>query len=63
MYVIYCQNKPKSEFIVAEYDTYFDVSHSLDSFCLLGPVRQTFIYGSVFHLSGNPAGHPVQTDH
>nr|XP_057937172.1 kalirin isoform X1 [Doryrhamphus excisus] len=24
MYVIYCQNKPKSEFIVAEYDTYFD---------------------------------------
>lgn len=34
MYVIYCQNKPKSEFIVAEYDTYFDVSHSLDPFCL-----------------------------
>lgn len=32
MYVIYCQNKPKSEFIVAEYDTYFDVSHSLDCF-------------------------------
>lgn len=30
MYVIYCQNKPKSEFIVAEYDTYFDVSHPLD---------------------------------
>uniref|UniRef100_A0A8C6WPC9 Kalirin n=1 Tax=Neogobius melanostomus TaxID=47308 RepID=A0A8C6WPC9_9GOBI len=26
MYVIYCQNKPKSEFIVAEYDTYFDVN-------------------------------------
>uniref|UniRef100_A0A8C4E889 non-specific serine/threonine protein kinase n=1 Tax=Dicentrarchus labrax TaxID=13489 RepID=A0A8C4E889_DICLA len=26
MYVVYCQNKPKSEFIVAEYDTYFDVS-------------------------------------
>uniref|UniRef100_A0A3Q2Z9T8 Kalirin RhoGEF kinase a n=1 Tax=Hippocampus comes TaxID=109280 RepID=A0A3Q2Z9T8_HIPCM len=24
MYVIYCQNKPKSEFIVAEYDNYFD---------------------------------------
>ncbi|XP_008302104.1 kalirin-like [Stegastes partitus] len=24
MYVVYCQNKPKSEFIVAEYDTYFD---------------------------------------
>uniref|UniRef100_A0A3Q1EQ61 Kalirin RhoGEF kinase a n=1 Tax=Acanthochromis polyacanthus TaxID=80966 RepID=A0A3Q1EQ61_9TELE len=24
MYVVYCQNKPKSEFIVAEYDSYFD---------------------------------------
>uniref|UniRef100_A0A8C9XGZ2 non-specific serine/threonine protein kinase n=1 Tax=Sander lucioperca TaxID=283035 RepID=A0A8C9XGZ2_SANLU len=26
MYVVYCQNKPKSEYIVAEYDTYFDVN-------------------------------------
>ncbi|XP_072541978.1 kalirin isoform X5 [Salminus brasiliensis] len=24
MYVVYCQNKPKSEFIVAEYDSYFE---------------------------------------
>uniref|UniRef100_A0A674E8F9 non-specific serine/threonine protein kinase n=1 Tax=Salmo trutta TaxID=8032 RepID=A0A674E8F9_SALTR len=24
MYVVYCQNKPKSEFIVAEYDTFFE---------------------------------------
>ncbi|XP_066520975.1 kalirin RhoGEF kinase b isoform X3 [Hoplias malabaricus] len=24
MYVIYCQNKPRSEFIVAEYDAYFE---------------------------------------
>ncbi|XP_047670022.1 kalirin RhoGEF kinase b isoform X1 [Tachysurus fulvidraco] len=24
MYVIYCQNKPRSEFIVAEYDTFFE---------------------------------------
>uniref|UniRef100_A0AAY4EBG9 non-specific serine/threonine protein kinase n=1 Tax=Denticeps clupeoides TaxID=299321 RepID=A0AAY4EBG9_9TELE len=24
MYVVYCQNKPKSEYIVAEYDSYFD---------------------------------------
>uniref|UniRef100_A0AAR2KII5 Kalirin RhoGEF kinase n=1 Tax=Pygocentrus nattereri TaxID=42514 RepID=A0AAR2KII5_PYGNA len=24
MYVVYCQNKPRSEFIVAEYDTYFE---------------------------------------
>lgn len=26
MYVVYCQNKPKSEFIVAEYDMFFNVS-------------------------------------
>ena len=27
MYVVYCQNKPKSEYIVSEYiDTYFEVS-------------------------------------
>uniref|UniRef100_A0AAR2KVC0 non-specific serine/threonine protein kinase n=1 Tax=Pygocentrus nattereri TaxID=42514 RepID=A0AAR2KVC0_PYGNA len=25
MYVVYCQNKPKSEYIVAEYDSYFEV--------------------------------------
>uniref|UniRef100_A0A8C2XC22 Kalirin RhoGEF kinase a n=1 Tax=Cyclopterus lumpus TaxID=8103 RepID=A0A8C2XC22_CYCLU len=31
MYVVYCQNKPKSEFIVAEYDTYFEVSDILTS--------------------------------
>uniref|UniRef100_A0A8C2J521 non-specific serine/threonine protein kinase n=1 Tax=Cyprinus carpio TaxID=7962 RepID=A0A8C2J521_CYPCA len=24
MYVVYCQNKPKSEYIVAEYDSYFE---------------------------------------
>lgn len=24
MYVKYCENKPKSEFIVSEYDTYFE---------------------------------------
>lgn len=25
MYIIYCQNKPKSEFIVSEHDAYFEV--------------------------------------
>ncbi|XP_023688517.1 kalirin isoform X4 [Paramormyrops kingsleyae] len=25
MYVIYCQNKPRSEYVVAEYDSYFEV--------------------------------------
>uniref|UniRef100_A0A8C9XJK7 non-specific serine/threonine protein kinase n=1 Tax=Sander lucioperca TaxID=283035 RepID=A0A8C9XJK7_SANLU len=34
MYVVYCQNKPKSEYIVAEYDTYFDVSDQ-DTQCRL----------------------------
>lgn len=28
MYIVYCQNKPKSEHIVSEYiDTYFEVRH------------------------------------
>ena len=31
MYVVYCQNKPKSEYIVSEYiDTYFEVSFVID---------------------------------
>lgn len=30
MYVVYCQNKPKSEHIVSEYiDTYFEVDTTL----------------------------------
>lgn len=30
MYIVYCQNKPKSEHIVSEYiDTYFEVSLTL----------------------------------
>lgn len=26
MYVVYCQNKPRSEFIVIEYENFFEVS-------------------------------------
>ena len=29
MYVVYCQNKPRSEFIVIEYETFFEVTHQL----------------------------------
>ena len=29
MYVKYCENKPKSEYIVAEYIDYFEVRYSL----------------------------------
>lgn len=25
MYVVYCQNKPKSEFLVSEYENFFNV--------------------------------------
>ena len=36
MYVVYCQNKPKSEFIVSEYiDTYFEVSDLEERFEML----------------------------
>lgn len=31
MYVVYCQNKPVSEYIVSEYiDTYFEVTSKID---------------------------------
>lgn len=31
MYIVYCQNKPKSEHIVSEYiDTYFEVKHFMN---------------------------------
>lgn len=34
MYVVYCQNKPKSEHIVSEYiDTYFEVSITIQNSC------------------------------
>ena len=26
MYVVYCQNKPRSEFIVIEYENFFEVT-------------------------------------
>jgi len=36
MYVIYCQNKPRSEYVVAEYDGFFEVSViRAAQFCLL----------------------------
>ena len=36
MYVVYCQNKPKSEFIVSVHiDTYFEVNSSDISNCTL----------------------------
>ena len=47
MYVVYCQNKPKSEFIVsAHIDTYFEVSlvflfvENIFDFC---PVQKDFV--------------------
>lgn len=37
MYVVYCQNKPKSEFIVsAHIDTYFEVNIEISRLCIKG---------------------------
>uniref|UniRef100_A0A8C5AZA6 non-specific serine/threonine protein kinase n=1 Tax=Gadus morhua TaxID=8049 RepID=A0A8C5AZA6_GADMO len=46
MYVVYCQNKPKSEFIVAEYDKYFDVLQSRLSISdfLIKPIQRITKY-------------------
>lgn len=38
MYVVYCQNKPRSEYIVAEYETYFEVSTAHFTLLLLTAV-------------------------
>lgn len=77
MYVVYCQNKPRSEFIVAEYDTYFDVSEA-STFRLTTETSLLFYVVVAFFvfedhrwsddcigvcLPGNPAGHPVQVVH
>lgn len=38
MYIVYCQNKPKSEHIVSEYiDTYFEVYFGFNSLQLIIP--------------------------
>uniref|UniRef100_A0A3B3WRI9 Kalirin RhoGEF kinase b n=1 Tax=Poecilia mexicana TaxID=48701 RepID=A0A3B3WRI9_9TELE len=29
MYIVYCQNKPRSEFIVIEYETFFEIQHEI----------------------------------
>ena len=50
MYVKYCENKPKSEFIVAEYiDTVFSVSVSylLVTMCVYGIVYVIFLLDSM----------------
>jgi hypothetical protein len=41
IYVWYCQNKPRSEYIVAEYDAYFEVSGSLGSQAKTAAMRHT----------------------
>ena len=50
MYVKYCENKPKSEFIVAEYiDTVFSVSvsHLLVAKCVYGIIYVIFLLDSM----------------
>uniref|UniRef100_A0A3B4B606 DH domain-containing protein n=1 Tax=Periophthalmus magnuspinnatus TaxID=409849 RepID=A0A3B4B606_9GOBI len=46
MYVVYCQNKPKSEYIVAEYDSYFeDIQSRLSiSDFLIKPIQRITKY-------------------
>lgn len=63
MYIVYCQNKPKSEHIVSEYiDTYFDVRVSNVS--TSWSVWQTVITGLYSSSTGSEAevGSPT-TDH
>ena len=55
MYVVYCQNKPKSEFIVsAHIDTYFEVESIFLYFLFLDPLsfNDNIIYVSVILILG-----------
>lgn len=47
MYVVYCQNKPRSEYIVAEYEAYFEVSVAHYPLLLLTAVSPSKIDHSV----------------
>lgn len=43
MYIVYCQNKPKSEHIVSEYiDTYFEVGYFINH--VPTPHSMIFVY-------------------
>lgn len=58
MYVVYCQNKPKSEHIVSEFiETYFEVSAPPPPPLLLGSWRgDTFVFGSLWTGAQAAAG-------
>lgn len=47
MYVVYCQNKPRSEYIVAEYEAYFEVSIAYYTLLLLKAVGASQVDYSV----------------
>lgn len=47
MYVVYCQNKPRSEYIVAEYEAYFEVSIAYYTLLLLTAVSPSQVDYSV----------------
>lgn len=55
MYVVYCQNKPKSEYIVAEYDKFFDVRRlfllSLSDYLNIHDSLMIFSFLLVSHIS------------
>lgn len=56
MYVVYCQNKPKSEHIVSEFiDTYFEVS-AMQPVLPDGCEEDTFVFGSLWTGAQAAAG-------
>lgn len=56
MYVVYCQNKPRSEFIVIEYENFFEVSRRAEDATRLRCYRRnTELNLSVRPPAGDPA--------
>lgn len=65
MYVIYCQNKPRSEFIVAEYDTFFEVRNDWNKKSCSSFVHDFISHGLLSYCTqtGSPAGDQLQDVH
>lgn len=61
MYIVYCQNKPRSEFLVIEYEKFFEVlEHNLLLKWLIRLFISTNLNLRVDDFAGNPARNQLQ---
>lgn len=63
MYVVYCQNKPRSEFIVIEYENFFEVSRCQINSLFRGWEFQLCGHAYICLSAGDPARDQLQDVH